>query len=148
MWRSKKFIFIGVIVIAIVLTGTLGGVAIAQANDDSANQAQTAENTLMEKVAEIYQANTGTTIDVQQLKKAFEQAGQEIRSEARDNFLQKLVDEGKITQEQSDQFKAWLEAKPDIPSLLGQAGCGGMRFFGAMHNGKGEFSFKFGGGSN
>jgi hypothetical protein len=160
MWKRNK-IFISGIVLMVVLAGTLGGVAVAQANDSNTNPPQSSNNTLLEKVATIYQANTGTAIDPQELEKAFQQAGQEIKSEALDNYLKKLVEDGKITQEQADQFKAWLDARPafptdefkkwmesrpDIPGLFGQDNHPGTRFFGMMHNGKGGFGFRFGGG--
>ena len=134
MWRSKKFIIIAVL-IALVLAGTIGGVAMAQANDDDNNPPQAGNVSLLEKVAEIYEKNTGVAIDAQELKKAFTEAGQAIKDEALDNYLQKLVDDGKITQEQADAFKAWLESKPtmltdefkewldarpDIPALFGR----------------------------
>ena len=32
-------------------------------------------------------------------------------------MLQKLVEEGKITQAQADEYTAWLESRPDIPEL-------------------------------
>ena len=139
MWRNKKLIIIEVLVV-VMLGAMLGGIAVVRANDENTNQDQNNTNSLMGKVAAIYQANTGTAIDPQELEKAFEQAGQEIRNEARDQFLQKLVDEGKITQDQADQWKAWLDARPDIPEL---GNGGGMMTFGSMHRG-GGFGFRMG----
>ncbi len=144
MWQRKKFILTGALVLAAVVA-TLGGVALAQADDESAGLVEDTQTALIEKVAEIYQANTGTAIDAQELENAFAQAREEIMTETRDQFLDKLVEEGKITQEEADQWKAWLDARPDIPSLGDE---GGM-MFGGMHNGKGGigggFGLKFGG---
>jgi hypothetical protein len=107
MRLKKKFLIIGVLCV-VVVAGVLGGFAIASANDgDSAG------TTLMAKVAEIYQKNTGTAIDAQQLEKAFTEAGSSLQLEMRDQMLQKLVDDGKITQEQADAWKTWLDARPD-----------------------------------
>lgn len=135
MRQSKKFLIIGVLVVAL-LVGVLGSVAAARANDDIANTTNTTSDnlttTLMEKIATIYQANTGTVLDAQQLEKAFEQARTEIKTEARDQMLQKLVENGKITQEQADQWKAWMDAKPNIPAIGNR---GGMPF-GWMHQGR------------
>jgi hypothetical protein len=87
MWRNKKWLIIGLLVL-IVLGGTLGGIAIAQANTTNSGTANTtALNTLMEKIATIYQQNTGVAIDPQQLAKAFSQAQQEMRDTALDNYL-------------------------------------------------------------
>jgi hypothetical protein len=115
MWRKKKFIIIALVTV-LVVGGILGGVAIAQADDDDSSQPQARGTALLEKVAEIYEKNTGVAIDSEELQKALTEAGQELRDEAKDAFLQKLVDEGKITQEQADQFKAWLEDMPAFPT--------------------------------
>jgi hypothetical protein len=130
MWRSKKFILVAVLAV-VALVGSIGGVVLAQSKngDDSPQTQQTA---LMEKVCAIYQQNTGVAIDSAELQKAFDQARDEMQSEAQDEFLQNLVDEGKITQEQADQYEAWLESKPDIdvPMAPGFLGLG-------MHHGFG-----------
>jgi hypothetical protein len=137
MWRSKKFILIGLLIV-IVLGSTLGGIAIAQANDESTNQTQTTETTLMQKVASIYEKNTGTAIDPTKLQEAFQEAQKEMMTAARDTFLQKLVDEGKITQDEADQYKAWLDSKPDCTNKIMPFGGGrpGPRgFFGGFNRG-------------
>jgi hypothetical protein len=117
MWRSKKFIIIAVLTV-LVLGGTLGGVAIAQADDqnnDTTPTATTNVSSFLEKVAEIYQNNTGVAIDPEALQQAITEARQAIRDEALDNYLDKLVADGTITQEQADEFRAWLDAKPSLP---------------------------------
>jgi competence protein ComGC len=157
MWRNKKLIIVEVLV-AVMLVAMLGGIAVVRANDENTNQGKNNMTSLMEKVAEIYQANTGTAIDAAELQKAFDQAKTDIAADARNAYLQKLIDEGKITQEQADQYKAWLnsrpnfptdefkqwmESRPDIPALFGQANHGGMMPFGGMHRG-GSFGFRMG----
>lgn len=160
MWRSKKFIVIAVLTM-LVLAGTIGGVAIAQANDDENTPPESGNISLLDKVAEVYEKNTGVAINTQELQKAFVEAGQAIRDEAQDRFLQKLVTDDKITQEQADQFKAWLdsrpalptdefkawmEARPDIPALFGKGNDGRMGPFGGMNRGMmGKFGGGFGG---
>jgi hypothetical protein len=129
MWRSKKFIIIAVVA-AVALAGSIGGVVLAQTGDEG-NSPQAQQQALLDKVCAIYQQNTGTAIDSAELQKAFDQAQSDMRKEALDTYLQKLVSEGKITQEQADQYKAWLEARPDVPIL-------GPGFPGAgMHHGFG-----------
>jgi hypothetical protein len=170
MWRSKKFIIIAVLTV-VVLGGTLGGVAIASANDDDTPRSKTAA--LMDKVAEIYEKNTGTPIDSGELQKAFTEARDEIATQAREQFRQKLIDEGKVTQEQLDEleqwlksrpdfptdefkqwmesrpdfpteeFKQWMESRPDIQLPFGPGNQGGERPSGDMHRGFGD---RFGGG--
>jgi hypothetical protein len=47
-----------------------------------------------------------------------------------ENRLQKLVEEGKITQEEADEFLGWWQARPEgIPLGPGHRGFGGMHGF-------------------
>jgi hypothetical protein len=162
MWRSKKFIIIAVLTV-LVLGGTLGGVAIAQADDQNNSTTPTTTvsanvSSFWDKVADMYKNDTGVTIDPQALQKAITEAKKALCEEALDNYLQKLVSEGKITQDQATQFKTWWDsrptlpidefqqwwnARPDIPGLFGQ-GNNGMGMIGNMH-GIGNFRGVFGG---
>jgi hypothetical protein len=158
MWRSKKFIISALVII--VLGATLGGVAIAQADDENANdETQAVKVDILDKVAEIYEKNTGTAIDPDELQKAFTEARQAEQDETLDNFLQKLVTDGKITQEQADQYKAWLDARPafpteelknwiesrpDVPGLFGDGNRGGMMPFRGMKGFMGKIGDCFG----
>ena len=103
MWRSKKFIIIGVLA-AVLLVGSIGGVAFAQTEtvDD------TQPKTLMARVADIL------GIEQQTLEDAFAQARSEMQDEALDTYLEGLVNEGTITQEEADQYRAWHHARPDF----------------------------------
>ncbi len=113
MWRSKKFIIIAVLTV-VILGGTLGVIAIAYASSDDTPQSRT--TTLLDKVAEIYEKNTGTPIDAAELQKAFTEARDDIATQAREQARQKLIDEGKITQEQLDELDKWLESRPNFPT--------------------------------
>jgi len=128
MWRSKKFIIIAVLA-AVTLVGSIGGVVLAQSGNGNDNQPQAQHGALLEKVCAIYGEKTGVAIDAQELQKAFDQARSEMQDEALDNFLKGLVDEGKMTQEQADQYKAWLKSKPDIDIPMARGFSGGK----AMH---------------
>jgi hypothetical protein len=154
MHLKKKFLIIGVLSV-VVLAGVLGGFAIASADDTNNKQ-----TTFMDKVAEIYQKDTGNALDAQALQKAFTEAGAALKTDAMNQFLQKLVDNGKITQEQADawkawlaarpanaltdEFKTWMESRPDIPGMFGSGTpgpgkpnmmpFGGRRGFGMMGN--------------
>jgi hypothetical protein len=109
MWKSKKFI-ITVALTVVVLGGILGGFAVAQADEEE----PAATTPFLDKVAEIYEKNTGDPINADELQKAFIEAGQAMKDEALDNYLQKLVKEDAITQEQADEYKAWLDARPEF----------------------------------
>jgi hypothetical protein len=56
-------------------------------------------------------------IDQQDLENALKQAQTESREEALDARLQELIAEGTLTQEQANEFKAWIAAKPDVPMV-------------------------------
>jgi hypothetical protein len=130
MWRSKKFLLITVLAV-VALAGSIGGVALAQSGDGDNSQPVAQHQALLDKVCAIYEENTGTAIDSGELQKAFDQARSEMRDEALNSYLQKLVDEGKITQEQADQYKAWLKSKPEVDIPLAPGfGLGMHRGFG------------------
>jgi hypothetical protein len=87
---------------------------------------ETRQQALLDRVCQIYQQNTGVAIDPQQLKDAFTQAQRELQDEALQSRLQKLVDEGRITQEEADQYLTWWQSRPNIelPELGGFGGHG------------------------
>ena len=106
MWRSKKFIVIAIPILAtILLVGSIGGVALAQTEDESDSQPESRYGTLLNKVCEIYQEKTGDVIDQEVLEDAFAQASGEMRSEALESRLQSLVDQGQITQDEANQYQ-------------------------------------------
>ncbi len=121
MWRSKKFIVITVTVAAVV-AGCLVGVVFANPENGDASQPEAKYGALLDRACEIYEENTGVAIDPQQLKDAFVQAQSEMRDEALGSHLQKLVNDGKITQEEADQYQEWWESKPDAPFNFGFRG--------------------------
>jgi len=119
MWRRKKFIIVAVLA-AVVLVGSTVGVALAQTGTGDDNQPEAQQGALLDRVCEIYEQKTGVTIDQEALKDAFAQAQSEMRDEALDSYLQNLVDQGKITEEEADQYKAWLQAGPDMEQFRQQ----------------------------
>ena len=115
MWRSKKFILTALLTV-VVLGAILGGFAVARADDDNAALPGQNNANWLNKVAEIYEQKTGVAIDSGKLQEAFTEARGALADDARDRFLHNLVDEGKITQEQLDEYKAWLDARPQFPT--------------------------------
>jgi len=121
MWRGKKVMVIALA--AVLLVGSSVGVVAAQNGDDS--QPNAANQTLLDRVCEIYEENTGTTVDQQALQDAFAQARSEIQAEAMQNRLANLVEQGRITQDEADQYLEWWQSRPDVPVRFGFRGMGG-----------------------
>ena len=109
MSLKKKLVITGV-VIAVVVIGCIGGAVMASSGSDTTTTTPTStanpQDTLMGKVA------SKLNISVDTLKAAFQEAQSEMQQERLDAQLAKLVTEGKITQEQADAYKAWLNSRP------------------------------------
>jgi hypothetical protein len=105
MGRIIKILLSSVLAVTMVV-GT-AGVALA---DDGQN-GQGKANGLLARVAQIL------NIDVQKLTDAFKQAMTEMRTERQNTGLQNLVNSGKLTQDQADKLKAWLDSRPDVPRV-------------------------------
>ena len=131
MRLNKKSIVIAVSV-AVLLVGSIAGVVLAAGNDNS-NQSNAQGEDLLAKVCTIYQQNTGVAIDETALKNAFTQAENEAQLAREQARLNDLVTQGKITQDQADQYLKWWQSKPNISPGFGFRGfdrfhgMGGMR---------------------
>ena len=88
MWRSKRFIIVAVLA-AVLLAGSIGGIALADDEDGSQS------GVLWDRVAEILQEK-GVDVTSEQLEDAFGQARTEMRQTAMEDRLADLVDEGVI----------------------------------------------------
>ena len=121
--------------------GGIAGGVVAAADDSSSNtedQSQIADRhrALLDRACAIYEEETGVAVDSEQLRDALKQAQSELRDEALQNLLENLVDEGKITQEEADQYMEWWQYRPDIelplPGLGGRGTGGGMIWGGGL----------------
>ena len=133
MWKRKWFIPV-VVVSVLLIAGIVGGV-VAAGSDSSGNAEDQSQITdqyqaLLDRVCAIYEEKTGVAIDSEQLRDALDQAQGELQEEALETRLQNLVDEGKITQEEADNYLEWWQSRPDIevplPGLGGPSHGGGM----------------------
>ena len=124
--KSKKFITVISVLLAVILLGVSAGVVFAQ---DDVNPRD--DNPILTRVAEIL------GIDQQDLENAFKQAMEEQREQRMDQYFQKLIEDGQLTQEQADQYRNWLESKPDIP--MPRQGKFSPPFGAAQHGFQGHF---------
>ncbi|MCX6005434.1 MAG: hypothetical protein NT082_07180 [Chloroflexi bacterium] len=103
MWRIMKFVLPALLVTAILVAGLA---AVAYADTGQNGVKPQIGGKLLDRVAQIL------NIDKQKLTDAFKQAGTEIRQQTMDDRFSKWVAAGKITQDQADQYKAWLASRP------------------------------------
>jgi hypothetical protein len=99
--------------------GDIAGEVIATADDSSSisedqRQPSYRYQALLDRACAIYEEEMGVAIDSEQLRDALDQARGELRDEALKTRLQKLVDEGKITQGEAEQYLEWWQSRPDI----------------------------------
>jgi hypothetical protein len=123
MLRNKKWITIIVLAATlIVLAGVVGGIANAATGSAASANATAGDpaKTLYAKVATIL------GIDQTKLEAAFTQAQKEIRDEQLASQLKSMVDQGAITQTQSDAYLNWWQSRPDVASQIGFGGGMGM----------------------
>ncbi|MGQ9546245.1 MAG: hypothetical protein ACUVTR_03655 [Dehalococcoidia bacterium] len=137
--RKRKW-FIPVVVASILLVGGItGAVAVAGSNSSNASEDQSQPpnrlQALLDRACAIYEEQTGVAIDPEQLKDALKQARQEMCEEALENWLQKLVEQGRMTQEQVDEYLEWWQSRPDIKLPL--PGLGGPGPGNRMMRGRG-----------
>lgn len=134
---KKRKWFIPVVVVSVLLIGGITGGVVAAVNNSSSNttagnQTQAADRyqALLDRACAIYEETTGVALDSEQLKEALTQARSEMQDEALQNRLQDLVDNGKITQGEADQYLQWWQSRPDVelplPGLGGHGHEGGM----------------------
>ncbi len=138
---KRKKLALTALALVLVIGGILGGTAIVAAQDEETPPEEQAQaDTILDRAAAIYEEKTGTALDTEALKSAYQEAGKEMLAERHAAILDKLVENGVITQEEADEYQAWLEARPDINLGPGQFNPGkgpfGQRFhgFGGMQD--------------
>lgn len=105
MKRIQKIV-LATVLVAVMLIASIPVIALAQ--DDEAHRPPGA---LLTRAAEIL------NIDQEKLENALKQAQTGLREEAFENRIEEMIDEGTLTQEQANELKAWMEAKPDVPMV-------------------------------
>ena len=62
MWRNKKLILFALLGV-MLLSGIVGGIAVAQSDDENSGQTEDRFGVLLDRVSEIYTENTGVALD-------------------------------------------------------------------------------------
>jgi len=139
----RKLRIIIPIAIAVVAIATISiSVVLAQENEKGESNA----SRLAAKVAVILGLDTAVVDD------AIKQARRELRDEAGQKKLNALVEKGRLTQEQADEYLNWIQSKPEGIPAIGKQSFGKMghhkgwkghgRFFGSRNDSKGEPSLE------
>jgi uncharacterized membrane protein len=115
MWHTKKkWIIIAVAAAVVILAGGIvGGVAYAQTTTTPSPALSASNPTLLARVAQIL------GIDQTKLQAAFTQAEKDQQNAAVSNRLNALVAQGKLTQQQANDYQTWLQSRPNVPAGLG-----------------------------
>jgi uncharacterized membrane protein len=128
--RKRKW-FVPVVVVSVLLIGGIvGGVVVAAEDSSNNTESQTPGRfqELLGRACAIYEEKTGVAINSEQMKDALKQAREEMRDEALENWLQDLVNEGKITEEEAGQCLEWWQSRPDVELPLPGPGGPGRYF--------------------
>ena len=88
-------------------------------------------------------------LDEASVQGAFDRAAKDIRDESLQGRLDHLVEQGRLTEEQADEYRQWYESRPDGPGLgFRLPGIGRTAFHrGRFHEGSWSHRFEFGGNS-
>lgn len=113
-FKNKKALIITLASVAAII-GITSGSVLAQGENEDPPQAGEQQEAVLERICEIYEANTGVAIDPEELQNACAEAREEIMEEAMADRLANMVENGIMTQEEADQYLEWLEARPDMP---------------------------------
>ncbi|MBI2917697.1 MAG: hypothetical protein HYY01_06850 [Chloroflexi bacterium] len=100
---KNRWLRIGLLVVALMV-GISGGAALAQGSD-------TGSDSPVKSFAARVAAILG--LDEAQVQSALKQASREMQDEALQQKLDRMVEQGRLTQEQADQMKQWYQARPE-----------------------------------
>ena len=100
----KKRWFVVPLLVGVLALGIMGGTALAQ---DRGTSSDSPVGKFASKVAAIL------GLDETKVQDAFKQAAKETQDEALQTKLGRLVEQGRLTQEQADAYKAWYLARPE-----------------------------------
>ena len=136
----KKKIFLPVAATMIAISIFTGGVVMAQGNGTDNGTTQTG---VVQSFASRVAAILG--IDETQVQNAMDQAQQEMHNDAMKSKLDAMVAQGRITQDQADQYYQWYQSRPEGIQGFGGPGFGfefhghGHGHFGGMRGPEGMF---------
>ncbi len=116
----KKKLLVVPILVAVLFAAIVGGVTLAQdGGTEEPTEKPTAKSTINDRVAELLGVTT------EELEAAFKQAKSEAQATRLDQFIQGLVDKGLLDADKAQEYKDWIDARPEG---LDHSFFGGKRF--------------------
>ncbi len=106
----RRWLFGGLLA-GVLAIGITGGTVLALGGGEKA-----AHESFVSRVAAIL------SLDEAQVQEAFSQATDEIRDEAQQTRLDSLVEIGRLTREQADEYMEWYQARPEVLPRQGRFG--------------------------
>jgi hypothetical protein len=129
---KRPWLFVTLLFAALAL-GITGGTILADGDDTGG---ATSSKSFASRVA----AKLG--LDEAKVQGAFNQAARDIQNEAQQQKLDRMVAQGRLTQEQADQIKQWYQSRPEV--LSPGFPFGGRGFDdGGMRGGRGRHGMGF-----
>jgi hypothetical protein len=126
---KKRWVLVSAIAAMIAIGVVTAGAALAQGTDTG----DPAISDLVSRIARIL------NLEEARVQDAVDQALRETRDESVRNKLNELVEQGRITQEQADEYFTWYQSRPDdLPGFM-ERGPG----FGWHSHGHGFRGFRF-----
>ena len=139
---NKKIKIIAIVLgIVLVVSLIIGSVVLAQDNDSSSSTSTTTTTVTSRQDAFLSALAAKLNISVDQLKTYIKEAQNETQSQYIKDRLQALVDEGKITQAEADQYLEWWNSKPTFSNNFDFGFNGGCQK--GMMGGRGWFGGGF-----
>ncbi len=117
----KHWLFVPGLAVILAAGFLAGGVALAQDNGTNGGSPM---SSIVSRVAQIL------GIEEARVQDAFDKAVKEKKDEAIQSRLDYLVEQGRLTQEQADEYKQWYKSKPEGLDRFGGRGFGHGKGFG------------------
>lgn len=134
---QKKWLLPLIGVGAMLATVAGGSVVLAQTATETPSATETPAETPLKKFSSRVAEILG--IEQSKVEDAMQQAGREMADEKVEQRLQRMVEAGRLTQEQADEYLAWFRERPqDIPGFLGMGGPGHHGPRGHFHGPRGH----------
>ena len=111
----RKRTFVAAMVVGLLALALVGGGVLAQTPDEDGNSAG---NSFAARVAEILD------LEEADVEAALKQARADMLDERLDAHIDRLVERGVLTDEQAEEYRSWLDDRPDDLPQLGGRGHG------------------------